>query len=224
MYNLLVVAEESASVAELRSGLDRNGFLCSLAPYGEEAIEHIISMPPDVILMEMNGQPMDSLIELWRKMKQVKDSPVIALVHGDSLSKIDGHTEISDFVLEPYDLNEISLRIKRTLRSRGVGTEGAIQYGDLLIDTDRCEVFVAGKPVILTFREYELLKFLTHNRERVFTRQALLNKVWGYDYYGGDRTVDVHIRRLRSKIEESGRIFIETVRGIGYRFRINEKI
>ena len=74
------------------------------------------------------------------------------------------------------------------------------------------------KVVELTFKEYELLKFLASNRGRVYTREALLNKVWGYDYYGGDRTVDVHVRRLRSKIEDSKRTFIETVRNIGYRF------
>lgn len=224
MYNLLVVAEKNTSVEELRSGLDRSGFLCPFAAYGEEAIEYIIDQPPDLILMELSGQPLDSWIDLCRKMKQVKEIPVIALICRDSLSKMDGHTEIADFVLEPYNLNELLLRIKRTLKYRGSGGTGTIRYGDLLLDTDRCEVSVAGKPVILTFREYELLRFLSSNRERVFTRQALLDKVWGYDYYGGDRTVDVHIRRLRGKIEESGRIFIETVRGIGYRFRIEEKI
>jgi DNA-binding response OmpR family regulator len=77
---------------------------------------------------------------------------------------------------------------------------------------------VGGNPVMLTFREYELLKFLASNRGRVFTREALLNRVWGYDYYGGDRTVDVHIRRLRSKIEDASHTFIETVRNIGYKF------
>jgi len=84
---------------------------------------------------------------------------------------------------------------------------------------DNCEVTVDGRLVTLTFKEYELLRFLASNRGRVFTRDVLLNEVWGYDYYGGDRTVDVHIRRLRSKIEDSTHIFIETVRNIGYRFR-----
>ena len=93
-----------------------------------------------------------------------------------------------------------------------------IKDGDLVIDLAKYEVSVGGRPVLLTFREYELLKFMTSNRGRVFTREALLTKVWGYDYFGGDRTVDVHIRRLRSKIEDSHHTFIETVRSIGYRF------
>ena len=94
-----------------------------------------------------------------------------------------------------------------------------IKCGGLIIDLARCEVTVSGVTVELTFKEYELLKFLASNKGRVFTREALLNKVWGYDYYGGDRTVDVHIRRLRSKIEVSDYSFIETVRNIGYRFK-----
>ena len=88
-----------------------------------------------------------------------------------------------------------------------------------MIDIARCEVSVGGRLVMLTFKEYQLLKFLASNRGTVFTRDALLNKVWGYDFFGGDRTVDVHIRRLRSKIEDANHAFIETVRNIGYRFR-----
>ena len=88
-----------------------------------------------------------------------------------------------------------------------------------MIDLAKREVTVDGKLVELTFKEYELLKFLASNRGRVYTREALLNRVWGYDYYGGDRTIDVHVRRLRSKIEDSKHSFIETVRNISYRFK-----
>ena len=93
-----------------------------------------------------------------------------------------------------------------------------IRCGDLVIDLAKCEVSIGDKIVILTFKEYQLLQFLSSNQGKVFTREALLNKVWGYEYYGGDRTVDVHIRRLRSKIEDSSHTFIETVRNIGYKF------
>ena len=97
-------------------------------------------------------------------------------------------------------------------------SEDIIRCGDLVIDSVKCEVSLSGKPIILTFKEYQLLKFLASNKGKVFTREALLNKVWGWDYYGGDRTVDVHIRRLRSKIEDINHSFIETIRNIGYRF------
>ena len=96
-----------------------------------------------------------------------------------------------------------------------------IECGDLIIDLGKCEVSLSGRSVALTFREYELLRFLASNKRKVFTRETLLNKVWGYDYYGGDRTVDVHVRRLRGKIEGRGHSFIDTVRNIGYRFKDN---
>ena len=96
-----------------------------------------------------------------------------------------------------------------------------VTHGELVIDTARCEVTMAGRPVVLTFREYELINFLADNAGRVFSRDALLDRVWGSDYLGGDRTVDVHIRRLRSKLEGSGQTFIETVRNLGYRFHRN---
>ncbi len=96
---------------------------------------------------------------------------------------------------------------------------GSIRQGSLVIDTARCEVTVSGRPVMLTFKEYELLKFLAANTGRVFTRETLLDRVWGHDYFGGDRTVDVHVRRLRSKLEHAGHTFIDTVRNVGYAFR-----
>ena len=95
-----------------------------------------------------------------------------------------------------------------------------IRVGDLVIDQDRYEVTVAGKKVILTFKEYQLLCLLAANPGRVYTRETLLSRVWQYDYFGGTRTVDVHIRRLRSKVEDASHLFIETVRNVGYRFRV----
>ena len=101
----------------------------------------------------------------------------------------------------------------------GADSRELIECGDLVLDLARCEVALNGRLVALTFKEYELLRFLASHPGRVYTRDALLSKVWGYDYFGGDRTVDVHIRRLRSKIEDASHTFIETVRNIGYRFR-----
>jgi two-component system alkaline phosphatase synthesis response regulator PhoP len=94
-----------------------------------------------------------------------------------------------------------------------------IRCGDLVIDSTKCEVSLCRKPIILAFKEYQLLKFLATNKGKVFNRDVLLNKVWDWDYYGGDRTVDVHISRLRGKIEDSTHTFIETVRNIGYKLR-----
>jgi two-component system, OmpR family, alkaline phosphatase synthesis response regulator PhoP len=98
-----------------------------------------------------------------------------------------------------------------------------VRAGDLTLDLANYRVAVAGRPVELTFKEYELLRFLVQNPDKVLTREALLKRVWGYDYFGGSRTVDVHIRRLRSKLEDRGHVFIETIRNVGYRFVGNER-
>jgi two-component system alkaline phosphatase synthesis response regulator PhoP len=161
------------------------------------------------------------ILELCQRIKREEQLPIIALLGNEILENIDGNLDTDDFITSPYDLRELVLRIKRLLQAtRSNGSSELIRCGDLIIDTARCEVSLGGQRVALTFREYELLKFLAGNKGRVFTREVLLDKVWGYDYFGGDRTVDVHIRRLRSKIEDSSHAFIDTVRNIGYRFMI----
>ena len=160
------------------------------------------------------------LNELSRQIKQVKNPPVIALLEADMLGSTgEVFNYIDDFVMRPYRLSELEIRIKKLLRRESTDASEQIKRGDLVIDLAKCEVSVAGRPILLTFKEYQLLKFLAGNQGRVFSRDALLNKVWGYEYYGGDRTVDVHIKRLRSKIEDANHAFIETVRNIGYRLK-----
>jgi two-component system alkaline phosphatase synthesis response regulator PhoP len=146
-----------------------------------------------------------------------RSTPVIAIVTGESLGQSGDYSAADDFIVRPYDNRELIARARR-LFQKNTSEDEVMRAGDLEVDLARCEVRVQGRIVELTFKEYELLKFLLKDRGRVFTREALLNKVWGYDYFGGDRTVDVHIRRLRSKIELSGQTFVETVRNIGYRF------
>jgi DNA-binding response OmpR family regulator len=154
-----------------------------------------------------------------KSIRKDNNLPVIALVSQDMLALDFDHC-VDDFVVEPWRLAEVLARLRRVARQNEKRDESEIiRCRDLVIDLKRCEVSVGGRTVSLTFREYELLKFLASNRGRVFTRESLLNSVWGYDYYGGDRTVDVHIRRLRSKIEGATNSFIRTVRNIGYCFR-----
>ncbi|MEK7214794.1 MAG: response regulator transcription factor, partial [Chloroflexota bacterium] len=127
-----------------------------------------------------------------------------------------------DFLLDPMRPTELGTRLGQSFRRLGKATaEGAevIRCADLVMDTNRYEVAVAGHAIDLTYKEFELLRFLAANQDKVFTREMLLNRVWGYDYFGGARTVDVHVRRLRSKIEDRDHQFIETVRNVGYRFR-----
>ncbi len=219
MFNVLIIAGESKAVAELHSGLIQNGFACSITSDGNEGIEPVSKQSPDLVLVEMGGH---SGQELYQRIKQDRHLPIIALVSKERLYGLDGDLNIDDFVITPCDVRELVLRVRRLLqRTSNMDSRESIKCGDLVIDLAKCEVTVEGKAVELTFKEYEMLKFLASHRGRVFTREAVLNKVWGYDYYGGDRTVDVHVRRLRSKIEDSGHTFIETVRNIGYRFKGN---
>lgn len=194
------------------------GFACLVTPYGEDTVKRLAEQAPDLVLVEMDAH--FRIQELSQKLKQEKHLPIIALVNREMLDSIEANLDIDDFILQPCDVKELALRAKRLLpKTKHRDTSELISCDDLVIDLAKCEVTLAGRRVELTFKEYELLKFLTSNRGRVFTREALLNKIWGYDYYGGDRTVDVHIRRLRSKTEDATHTFIETVRNIGYRFR-----
>jgi DNA-binding response OmpR family regulator len=148
--------------------------------------------------------------------------PTLAILSEQDLNQYDAGLGFDDFLVQPYRSLELVARVRQLLWRSGrsaAETPEVIRYGDLTIDIAKYEVYVAGRPMELTFKEYELLKFLATNPEKVFTREMLLNRVWGYDYYGGARTVDVHIRRLRSKIEDRDHVYIETVRNVGYRFR-----
>jgi DNA-binding response OmpR family regulator len=143
---------------------------------------------------------------------------VVALVPQDMLDRISVDLAVDDFFAIGGDPEELALRVERVLwRRHGVDAENVVVCGPLSIDLSNYRVTVDGEAVILTFKEYELLRFLAMNPGQVFTREQLLNRVWGYDYFGGARTVDVHVRRIRAKIEVRGRVFIETVRNVGYR-------
>lgn len=219
---LVIITEQSQGINELRLGLVQRGFACVLASANGESIKEIVEQAPDLVLMAVNGRLTDSRVPgLSRKIKRGRPLPILALVNKEALNSLEVNSKvIDDFLVRPGDLDELVLRIKRLLQKSGdTDTGELIRCGDLLINLAKCEVSVSGRPVELTFKEYELLRFLAANPGRVFKRDTLLNKVWGYDYYGGDRTVDVHVRRLRSKIEDASHTFIETVRNIGYRFK-----
>lgn len=222
MLNLLIIAQESKALEELSAGLVQNGFACSVIPPSQEIMEQVACQSPNLVLAEMDSRWSTSRIrELSQRIKQETHLPIIALITREVFDNDDSHLDaVDDFVTKPYDPQELGLRVKRLLHTtKQIDSGELMTCGDLLINLANCEVTLCGRVIMLTFMEYELLKFLAGKKGRVFTRQVLLNMVWGYDYYGGDRTVDVHIRRLRSKIEDSSHTFIETVRNIGYKFR-----
>ncbi len=142
---------------------------------------------------------------------------VLAIAQPEQLGVLRPDSGIEDFLLSPLDDEELRVRVLRALARAG-GEEGSVlRRGGVVVDLERYTVTVDGAVVDLTYKEYELLAFLAGSPGRPFTREALLDRVWGYDYYGGARTVDVHVRRIRSKIE-GRRQYIETVRNVGYRF------
>jgi DNA-binding response OmpR family regulator len=144
---------------------------------------------------------------------------VIAIIRPEQIEAVQSQSALDDFAVFPFRAEELAARIRRAVARRDGGEEAHLLHsGDLTIDQASYKVYVGSRPVELTFKEYELLRFLAQNEGKVCTRETLLNRVWGYDFYGGARTVDVHIRRLRSKIEDPHHSFIETVRNVGYRF------
>jgi DNA-binding response OmpR family regulator len=226
MPDLMIIGKNNNSIlTDLQTVLTRNGFTCSVSPFSDDVAEYVFRRSPDIVLAEVDGfQSYQVTREQIHEIKLRTSVPVIALVSGHSLDSLDVDPNMDDFITNPVNIRELLLRIKRILKREIVPNDRETIVSDgLVIDLASCEVSVDGKKVDLTFKEYELLKFLGGNTGRVFTREALLDKIWGMDYFGGDRTVDVHIRRLRSKIEKPDRVFIETVRNIGYRFRVSEE-
>ena len=179
--------------------------------------------PPHMVLMDASSLSGAELRRCLRGCARLK-IPAIVLVPEPQLPDLDPSVGIDDFVVTPLRPAELLARadlVLRRRRSPARTSEGddAIRVGDLVIDPSRYEVSLRERRVDLRFKEYELLRFLAANAGRVFTREALLNRIWGYEYFGGTRTVDVHIRRLRSKLEDTEHTFIETIWNVGYRFR-----
>jgi DNA-binding response OmpR family regulator len=218
---VLFLTEESEAIRELVRELNRKGYACTVVNDPED----IAGSPPAEILMITLGDDYDPslLSEITQRVKKDRSIQILLIAVKDALPDIAKDGLIDDFILKPYNVDELLTRLSRLVKKNlpRKEPEEYLKSGDITVDLSKCEVSVAGKIVDLTFTEYELLKLLMSKKGHVFTREALLNQVWGYDYFGGDRTVDVHITRLRSKIEDPSRSFIETVRNIGYRIKGN---
>ena len=174
---------------------------------------------PHLALLNLSTLSVSSMKSFIERCESLK-LPVIALVSPDMLLDFDLKLGVNDFVVSPPDTDEIVTRVKLTLhRNRNEDDDDVIRAGSLVINPSTYEVSLRGKRVNLRFKEYELLRLLATNPGRVYSREALLSSIWGYDYFGGTRTVDVHIRRLRSKIEDAEHPYIETIWNVGYRFR-----
>ena len=201
--------------------LETSGFTGSVAQNLPELKSLALDIGSGLILVNLALIPTDEQHDL---LQHCKDSqiPVISIIAPNHNHAIDPFLAVEDFIFHPPSDTELKARVNRALWKNGSwDSTQIIRVGDLTIDQERYDITVDGRRVILTFKEYQLLCLLATNEGRVHTREQLLRRIWGYDYFGGTRTVDVHIRRLRSKLEDAGHLFIETVRNVGYRFRIH---
>jgi DNA-binding response OmpR family regulator len=146
--------------------------------------------------------------------------PLLLLISGAQLEQLELREDLfDDFCLSPFHPRELEARLRHQLWRAGRGAQPeVVEYGDLMLNLETYQAGIDGRPLDLTYMEYELLKFLAQHPGKVFTRETLLSRVWGYEYYGGARTVDVHVRRLRAKLGEEHAGLIQTVRSVGYRF------
>ena len=176
---------------------------------------------PDVVLLDLESLSDERAVSLASDCHEL-GLPAIAVMSSKRLLSYDPSLNLDDFILYPFDSGELMVRLSQAIfRIRGPQEKRKhiLTVGDLLVDMERYEVRLAGRRIVLTYKEYQLLALLAANPGRVYTRDSLLSQVWGYDYFGGTRTVDVHIRRLRSKIEDASHSFIETIWNVGYRFK-----
>lgn len=224
--NILVVDDEKSIRDLLKFNLENEGYHPVLAEDGGQVMDILAEKEIDLIILDLMLPEVDGLT-LCRRIKsteQYKDIPVIMLTaRSEEIDKVIGlELGADDYVSKPFSVRELIARIRAVLRRSGRseqkqhdGKDSTITSGRLELDTVSYEVTYKDEKINLTPKEYEILHLLIANPGRVFSRDTLLNKIWGYDYYGDTRTVDVHIRRLRKKISPE---IIETVRGVGYKF------
>ena len=222
----ILCVEDDSSIRDLicytlnSSGFSAEGFECA-----DDFFSRLKAALPDLILLDLMLPEMDGMqiLEKLRSDSLTEKIPVIILsAKGDRLDKIKGlDNGADDYITKPFDILELISRIKAVLRrSLPISSESVINYGCISINTSSHKVFVDKSEVALTYKEYELLKLLILNKGRVLSRAVLMDKVWGFDFEGETRTVDVHIRTLRQKLGDVGK-HIETVRNVGYRVNDN---
>ena len=224
MTKILVVEDEKSLSEPLAYLLRREGYEVSVVDNGLAALDAIDQAPPDLMLLDLM-LPGLAGTEVCREVRNRSSLPIIMLTAKDAEVDIVVGLELGadDYVTKPYSSRELLARIKAVLRRRSSDSDagdGVLEYHGINLDSDRHQLLVRGEPVSLPLKEFELLELLMVNAGRVLTRGQIIDRVWGSDYFGDTKTLDVHIKRLRSKIElhPSEPTIIVTVRGLGYRF------
>lgn len=229
---ILIVDDEEHIIELLKFNLANAGYKVISANNGINALEIAKEEKPTLILLDLMLPGLDGF-EVCKEVKKNKDtqntSIIMLTAKGEEIDKILGlELGADDYITKPFSVRELLARVKAVLRrthpSREIQNNSYESQG-LKIDFERHEVFINDKKIELTLKEFDLLKILIKNRGKILQRETLLDKIWGYEYIGETRTVDVHIRYLRRKIEEDDKNpkFIETIRGVGYRFNPSDK-
>lgn len=224
---VLVVDDENAIVDILKFNLEREGYSVVTAENGEEGLKIFRDTNPDLVLLDIMMPGIDGL-QVCKTIRNESSVPIIMLTaRAEEVDKVLGlEFGADDYITKPFSVRELVARVKANLRRTvldavEVDKGNILKFGNMTINIDKYEVKKENEIIDLTVREYELLKYLATKKEQIFTREQLLEKVWGYEYYGDVRTVDVTVRRLREKIEDNpGKPkYILTKRGIGYYFK-----
>jgi DNA-binding response OmpR family regulator len=203
-------AEALPALADLRADLKHE-------PLDVISLDHALAIEPTAVIVDAG----ENAPQAWTVLLALRDRdarvPAVVIVGRDVLERYPWHEAAEEFVFPGAAEAEIRVRLALLRRRSGAGDGTTVRLGPLAVDTETYRVTVSGRPLDLTFKEFELLRFFAERPGRVLTRPTLLREVWGYDFYGGTRTVDVHVRRLRAKLGPEHEQLIETVRGVGYR-------
>ena len=225
-YKILIVDDDANICELLRLYLEKDGFDTVVANDGEQAVEYASKYSPDLILLDIMLPKLDGW-QVCREIRKTSETPIIMLTaKGETFDKILGlELGADDYVSKPFDTKEVIARIKAVLRRTNDSDKGSqiseVRYDKLRINLTNYELEVNGVKIDTPPKELELIYHLASNPNRVYTRDQLLDEVWGFDYYGDSRTVDVHVKRLREKLENvSDEWSLKTVWGVGYKFEV----
>ncbi len=226
---ILVIDDDNAICEMLKNYFEKEGYEVKTVNDGIAGVDSFKLYNPDIVLLDIVLPKKDGW-QVCREIREVSNQPVIMIsAKSDTFDKVLGlELGADDYVVKPFDIKELSARVKAVLRrsrSNAISKNDneIIKFDNIEISLQKYELKLAGKPIDVPPKELELLYFLAYNRNRVFTRDQLLDKVWGFDYLGDSRTVDVHVKRLREKLEGvSDKWVLKTVWGVGYKFEILE--
>ena len=231
MNEKILIIEDEENIAELiKFNLELNGYQTECAHDGKTGISRIKEWKPDLVLLDIMLPEVDgiTILQILRSEEEFRETPVIMMTakSQDSDKFIGFESGADDYVTKPFIVKELVYRVKAVLkrsasRPSSQHAEDVMVINDLVLDFHNYQILKNQKKLELTLKEYELIKYLAENANRVLTRDDLLDKVWGYDFFGESRTLDVHIRNLRKKIGDDNQGIIETVRGVGYKFNLN---